>query len=165
MYQCFDGGNIQLGAVIKFNSVDGIGSGGITDEIVVYPHLFFSGFGFNQQIVTAADKVEIGGFPTVGKAQGINQVIAIVIVVRHRILSETFAEDVGVGTVAAVQTVVAGSTDQNIISIFSVQIIVAFATQQTVVAFTAVKAVITTTAIQRIIAVVAVQNVVVAVST
>ena len=110
----FDGGNIQLGAVIKFNSVDGIGSGGITDEIVVYPHLFFSGFGFNQQIVTAADKVEIGGFPTVGKAQGINRVIPVVVI--HRILSETFAENIGVSTVIAIQGIVTGSSNEDIIT-------------------------------------------------
>ena len=109
LYQCFDGGNIQLGAVIKFNLIDRIGSGSITDEIVVYPHLFFSSFGFNQQVIAAADKVEIGGFPTVGKAQGINRVITIVVI--HRILSETFAEDVGVGTIIASQMVVAFSAD------------------------------------------------------
>ena len=113
-HQLFDGGNIQLGAVIKFNSVDGIGSGGITDEIVVYPHLFFSGFGFNQQIVTAADKVEIGGFPTVGKAQGINRVIPVVVI--HRILSETFAENIGVSTVIAIQGIVTGSSNEDIIT-------------------------------------------------
>ena len=110
----FDGGNIQLGAVIKFNSVDGIGSGGITGEIVAYPHLFFSGFGFNQQIVTATDKVEIGGFPTVGKAQGINRVIPVVVI--HRILSETFAENIGVSTVIAIQGIVTGSSNEDIIT-------------------------------------------------
>ena len=97
LYQCFDGGNIQLGAVIKFNSIDRIGSGGITDEIVVYPHLIFPSLGFNQQVIATADKVEIGGFPTVGKAQGINRVVAVVVM--HRILPEAFAEDVGVGAV------------------------------------------------------------------
>ena len=109
LYQCFNGGNIQLGAVIKFNLIDRIRSGGITDEIVVYPHLFFSGFGFNQQVIAAADKVEIGGFPTVGKAQGINRVVAVVVI--HRILSETFAENIGVSTVIASQMVVAFSAD------------------------------------------------------
>ena len=109
LYQCFDGSNIQLGAVIKFNLIDRIGSGSITDEIVGYPHLIFPGLGFNQQITATADKVEIGGFPTVGKAQGINRVVAVVVI--HRILSETFAEDVGVGTIIASQMVVAFSAD------------------------------------------------------
>ena len=79
--------------------IDRIGSGSITDEIVGYPHLFFSSFGFNQQVIAAADKVEIGGFPTVGKAQGINRVVAVVVI--HRILPEAFAEDVGIGTIIA----------------------------------------------------------------
>ena len=128
LYQCFDGGNIQLGAVIKFNSVDGIGSGGITDEIVVYPHLFFSGFGFNQQIVTAADKVEIGGFPTVGKAQGINRVIPVVVI--HRILSEIFAENIGVSTIIAMQGIVTRSADQGIVTVAPIQLVVTFSAVQ-----------------------------------
>ena len=99
LYQCFNGGNIQLGAITKFNPTNSIGSGSITDETVVYPHLFFSSFGFNQQVIATADKVEIGSFPTVGKAQGINRVVAVVVI--HRILSEAFAEDVGVGTIIA----------------------------------------------------------------
>ena len=75
----FDCGNVQLGAVIKFNLIDRIGSGGVVEEIVGYLYLIGTCFGLNQQIVAVADKVEIGGFPTVGKAQGINRVVAVVV--------------------------------------------------------------------------------------
>ena len=86
-------------------------------EVVRYPHLLFSGFGLNQQIVAVADKVEIGSLPAFGKAQGVDRVVAVVI---YRILSEAFAEDVGIGAVTAFKPVVAGSSDQNIIAIVTI---------------------------------------------
>ena len=63
---------------------------------------------------------------------GVNGVVVVVVV--HRILTEAFAEDIGVGTFASIQAVVAGTADQGVITIVSGQIVVTFSAEQTVVA-------------------------------
>ena len=66
-------------------------------------------FTYNQQIIAITGESKIGSFPTFGKLNIINSTITTIIA--HRILAKISAEDIGIGTVATNQYVIARSTD------------------------------------------------------
>ena len=60
------------------------------------------------------------------------------VIVGNAILTEAFAEDIGIGTVSSGKVVIARTADEGVVAVFSGQRIIAFAAVEGVVAVSAV---------------------------
>ena len=102
--QFFDGGNIEHLAVAESDAVYPVIAGAVLVEVTRYSNFVGSFFSRNDQVAVRAGKVEVFQLEAVGEAYGIGSADRGVIV-GNAILTEAFAEDIGIGTVAtAVET-------------------------------------------------------------
>ena len=69
-------------------------------------------------MVTLSGKIQHIGCNTVGKADDVFASGREVIII-DRILTEAFAEDIGIRTAAAIQVIITCTADQSVVAVFS----------------------------------------------
>ena len=114
--QFFDGGNIEHLAVAESDAVYPIIAGAVLVEVIRYSNFVGSFFSRNDQVAGRAGKVEVFLLEAVGEADGIDSADRGVIVA-DAILTEAFAEDIGIGTVSSGKVVIACAADEGVVAV------------------------------------------------
>ena len=75
------------------------------------------------------------------------------VIVVDSILTEAFAEDIGIGTVSSGKVVIARTADEGVVAVFSVQIVITRASVEGIITRAAGKVVITFATVEGVVAV------------
>ena len=107
--QSFDGLDIQVRTIGKFNEIHLVAVVSIISKIALYTNTVATFFGWDNQIIVASLEREIG-LIEVGKADDIWSSCRAVIVV-DSIFAKTFSEQISIATVASPERIVTCATD------------------------------------------------------
>jgi len=135
-----DGGHVPHRAVGELEVLHHVARCTVGVEVALHRQAVVGAIDANDQVVTGAGERHAGGGDARAQQDGVGvgaNCFAVVVV--DGVLARAFGEDVGVGTRATAQVVVAAAAVDDIVAVFSIDVVVTALAEQDVIAIAAVE--------------------------